>query len=179
MQTFCAHPPGWRLDSLRAPFVYAGNASVLVQRLKFGRQRWLGQVLGQLLRPQLVVGSYDLCVPVPLHRRRLAQRGFNQALEIARGIAPQQARMQLAPILQRVRDTPPQAELSAVARRRNLIGSFELTAAVNQRKILLVDDVVTTGSTLNCLATLLRNHGALCVGGVAFARAVGPHTTNV
>ena len=178
MQAFCAHPPGWQLDALRAPFAYAGNARELIGRLKFDRQRWLGRVLGQLLRSQLA-SEYDLCVPVPLHRRRLAQRGFNQALEIARGAVPAIARMQLASVMKRVRDTPPQAELSAAARRQNLMGCFALNAVVEQRNILLVDDVVTTGSTLNALATLLRSHGARQVGGIAFARTVGPYTANV
>lgn len=178
MQAFCAHPPHWGLDSLHAPFVYAGNARVLIARLKFDRRRWLGQVLGQLLRRELTA-QYDLCVPVPLYRRRLAQRGFNQALEIARGLAPAVTGMRLAAVVKRVRDTPPQALLSAADRRRNLTDCFELKAEVEQRSILVVDDVVTTGSTLNAIAKLLRNHGARRVTGIAFARAVGAHTINV
>jgi ComF family protein len=178
MQAFCSHPRHWQLDALGAPYVYAGNARELIGRLKFDRQRWLGQVLGQLLTRELNVG-YDLCVPVPLHRRRLAQRGFNQALEIARGLLPADKPMRLASVVKRVRNTPPQVQLTAAARRQNLIGCFELTAAVEQCRVLLVDDVVTTGSTLSALATLLRGNGACYVGGIAFARAVGPYTANV
>lgn len=179
MQTFCAHPPRWQLDSLYAPFVYSSSASTLVGRLKFHRQRWLGQVLGQLLQPWIASSHYDLCVPVPLHRRRLAKRGFNQALEIAQAMMPATRAMRLHSSLRRVRDTPAQSQLSAEARRGNLNGCFVVTDAVNQCRVLLVDDVVTTGSTLNAIATLLRNHGASYVGGIAFARTVPSYIANV
>ena len=179
MQTFCAHPRGWVLQALQAPFAYTGHIKRLIARLKFGRQRWLGQVLGELLRPALVVGDYDLCVPVPLHTRRLAQRGFNQAQEIAVGMAPARAGMKLTRALQRVRDTPPQTQLGATERHNNLAGCFQVISTVESLSILLVDDVVTTGSTMNTLAALLRDHGACFVAGVAVARTVAPYTAKV
>ena len=179
MQAFCAHPAGWRLDSLYAPFVYSGSVSVLIGRLKFHRQRWLGRVIGRVLGSTLS-GHYDWCMPVPLHRRRLAQRGFNQALEIASGIAASIDGMRLVMGgLERLRNTPPQAQLSVNARKTNLIGCFRVNANVERHRILLVDDVVTTGSTLNTLATLLQQRGAAHVGGVAFARAIGRHAIKV
>ncbi len=166
---FCAHPAGWQLDSLLAPFAYTGTASTLISRLKFHRQRWLGQVLGQLLRPYTPqLPAIDLFFPVPLHRARLVERGFNQARGIAQGALPGTP---LAAGLRRVVDTPPQSRLGAEERRRNLVGSFDLTRTVDSCRVLLIDDVVTTGSTLNSLAGLLRQHGALQVHGLAFARS--------
>jgi len=174
---FCAHPQGWQLHSLRAPFVYVGSASRLVGRLKFDRQRWLGQLLGELLQPYSGdLRAFDLCFPVPLHRRRLTQRGFNQALEIAHGALPG---VSTATGLRRLVDTPPQSQLGAQQRRRNLAGCFSLTRSVDECRVLLIDDVVTTGSTLNVLASLLRQHGASQVHGLAFARAIGAHTVSV
>jgi ComF family protein len=174
---FCAHPRRWQLHSLRAPFVYAGSARRLVGRLKFDRQRWLGQLLGELMQPSIGdLNAFDLCFPVPLHRRRLAQRGFNQALEIAHGALPG---IPTASGLHRVIDTPPQSQLGAQQRRRNLVGCFRLTRSVDRCRVLLIDDVVTTGSTLNALAAQLREQGATEVHGLAFARAISAHSVSV
>jgi ComF family protein len=111
----------------------------------------------------------DLVVPVPLHPRRLRQRGFNPAGELARAIAAA-ARVRLAPCaLARLRDTPSQTGLERAARRRNVRGAFRARGTV-PRRIWLVDDVVTTGSTLAEAAQALRRAGARRVVGVCAAR---------
>jgi ComF family protein len=111
----------------------------------------------------------DLVVPIPLHPRRLRERGFNPACELARAIA-RPARLRLgADALARLRDTPSQTGLERAARRRNVRGAFAARHAVPAR-IWLVDDVVTTGSTLAEAARALRRAGARRVVGVCAAR---------
>ncbi len=111
----------------------------------------------------------DLVVPVPLHPGRLRARGFNPACEVARAIAGP-ARLPLAPrALERIRDTPSQTGLERAARRRNVRGAFRARHPV-PRRIWLVDDVVTTGSTLDEAARALRRAGARRVVGVCVAR---------
>jgi ComF family protein len=111
----------------------------------------------------------ELVVPVPLHPRRLRARGFNPACELARAVA-EPGRLRLAPrALERLRDTPSQTGLERPARRRNVRGAFRARQPV-PRRIWLVDDVVTTGSTLAEAARALRRAGARRVVGVCVAR---------
>ncbi len=111
----------------------------------------------------------DLVVPVPLHPRRLRARGFNPATLMARSLA-RHFRVRLDPVaLRRVRDTPSQTHLDRRARRRNVSGAFVARERVPPR-VWLVDDVVTTGSTLGEAARALRRAGARSVVGVCAAR---------
>ncbi len=111
----------------------------------------------------------DLVVPVPLHPRRLRARGFNPACVLARALARDRG-VRLDPVaLRRVRDTPSQTHLDRRARQRNVRGAFVARARVPPR-IWLVDDVVTTGSTLGDAARALRRAGARSVVGVCAAR---------
>jgi ComF family protein len=110
----------------------------------------------------------DLVVPVPLHARRLRERGFSPAAQLARACA-RAARVPCAPVLlARRRDTPSQTGLSRAARRRNVAGAFVARAAAPPR-VWLVDDVATTGSTLSEAARALRRAGAREVLGVCLA----------
>jgi ComF family protein len=116
----------------------------------------------------------DAILPIPLHRARLARRGYNQALELARPIASLLGLAVLPRALVRTRDTAPQTELDADARRRNLRGAFTAEAdAIAGRRVLLVDDVVTTGATVREAAATLIRAGAASVAVAAAARA--PH----
>jgi len=148
----------------------------LVLRLKFGQQLVYAGLMAQLLRDAVLrQRGYrlpDLLCPVPLGARRLAERGYNQALEIARPLA-RQLGVPLAPrLLQRVRETAPQSLVTPAARQHNLAGAFALSqpALVQGRHIGLVDDVMTSGSTLQELAALLRRYGASRVSNLVFAR---------
>jgi ComF family protein len=98
-------------------------------------------------------------VPVPLHPNRLRQRGYNQALEVARPIAQQLNVSIDTGLLQRIRKTPPQQGLSAIERRSNLRNAFDLTTTPSVRRILLVDDVMTTGETVRECCRTLRAGG--------------------
>ncbi|HTM21446.1 MAG TPA: phosphoribosyltransferase family protein [Kofleriaceae bacterium] len=159
-----------------AVFRYGGQLAVAVRRLKFGRRTEVARALAPLLAPALAeaAAGCDLIVPVPLHWRRLAARGFNQAALL---LAQAGRRLEL-PVdrlsLRRRRATAPQTGLDARARRRNVDGAFAVAprraGRLAGRRILLFDDVVTTGATLAAAAEALRGAGAaevtaLCVAG--------------
>ncbi|ABM01707.1 ComF family protein [Shewanella amazonensis] len=101
----------------------------------------------------------SLLLPVPLHPKRLKTRGFNQAYEIALLLSKLSGIPLCDDLLRRRRDTQPQAGLTGKARRKNLLGAFELTGSCHQGSVALVDDVVTTGSTANEIATMLQLQG--------------------
>jgi ComF family protein len=140
--------------------IYKGGIKDAVQRLKYRNQISLARPLGQLLGKVIEAtgGDFvpDCIVPVPLHLDRLRQRGYNQALEVTRPIAQQMSVPVDTRLLQRIRKTPPQQGLSAIERRSNLRNAFGLTLKPSAQRILLVDDVMTTGETVReCCRTLL------------------------
>lgn len=157
----------------RAVVFYDGPVREAVHRFKYGRSFVHGRLLRQLLQQapeiQAIAREAELLVPVPLHPRRLRQRGFNQALYLARAFpAVPLARQTLI----RPRDTRPQTELSPAERRRNVRGAFQVTRpeVVAGKKVVVLDDVYTTGATVReCAKTLLRA-GAARVEVITVAR---------
>jgi ComF family protein len=149
---------------LRAALQYEYPVDRLVAAAKFQRQLWAARALGELLARALArhppPAAPEHLVPVPLHRGRLRERGYNQALEIARPVAGAQ-RLALAPQLcQRLRATPQQSGLSAAARRRNLRGAFAVPTPLAGARLAVVDDVITTGSTAAAVVRALVAAGA-------------------
>jgi ComF family protein len=147
-------------SKVHAACLYQDNIKKAVQRLKYRGQLTLAKPLGQRLGKTLAGSgdsfAFDLIVPVPLHPNRLRARGFNQALEVARPIARQMSIPLDAALLQRIRKTPQQQGLSASARRSNLHNAFALTSKPSKLRILLIDDVMTTGETVReCSRTLV------------------------
>jgi ComF family protein len=154
------HPP--RFDRCLAALSYESPADHLISGLKFHGRLSYGRLMAELLgnylnrRDEALPG---LIIPVPLHPSRLRERGFNQALELARPLS------QLFDIpidsesCIRARATEPQSGLDKKERRRNIRGAFEMKGNLGAKEVALVDDVVTTGSTANELARLLRRHG--------------------
>lgn len=153
-------PPAF--DRIIAPFLYQPPMDYLIKALKFqGRlafARLLGGLLGRIIaergEPQP-----ECLLPVPLHPSRLRERGFNQALEIARSAARPAGLMVRSDSLRRIRATTPQTQLAGEARRHNVRGAFAVYRPITARHVAIVDDVVTTGSTINELARLLRTAG--------------------
>ena len=169
-------PPPFAAAS--AAFVYAAPLDQLMTRFKFGASLAAGRVLAEAwigaicdappLRP-------DALVPVPLHAARLRERGYNQALELARPLA-RAASIALRPdLLLRQRATVAQSDLDAVARRRNLHGAFVVPASMPlPAHVAVVDDVMTTGTTLRECARTLRRAGVARVDVWVLARAPKP-----
>ena len=131
----------------------------------------LAPLLGALLAQHLQNELPDIWLPMPLHARRLKERGFNQAVEIARELAARTGIPMQAGWATRVRDTPPQAGLKREARKKNMRGAFACHENVAGLHVGIVDDVMTTGSTLDALAEALKASGAKEVSCVVVARA--------
>lgn len=161
------------LDSCHALFDYRAPVNHWVRNLKFRQELPLAKLLGHLLAECVSEGKGSKLIPVPLHRRRLRQRGFNQALEIARPLQQRGYRID-SHCCTRTRHTPPQSELSAMARLRNLRDAFNVRRSVVGENIMLIDDVLTTGATLNALATTLKRAGAARVEAWVIARTPEP-----
>jgi ComF family protein len=159
-----------------ALYRYAPPADHFLRALKFHHDLALARLLGERLARRVAEDTSprpDLILPVPLHRARLRERGYNQALEIARPLA-QALRVPLDfRALVRVRATAPQTALAVEQRRRNVRNAFALRdpAAVRDRRVALVDDVMTTGSTVQAAAKCLRAAGASEVEVWVIARA--------
>ncbi|MDQ6780113.1 MAG: ComF family protein [Candidatus Eremiobacteraeota bacterium] len=143
-----------------------------VVALKFKQRRALGRMLGSMVARRLPIAA-DVLVPVPLHHARLMERGFNQAHEIARGIAAQTSLPIADSAIVRTIATQPQTILSPAQRRRNVCSAFAPGAradAVRGKRIALVDDVMTTGATLHACANMLQTAGALRIVALVLAR---------
>ncbi len=160
---------------------YIAPVDQLILALKFGNRLALAPLFAQMLRDAILrepaFTMPTLLTAVPLGEKRLAERGFNQALEIAKPLARAIA-IPLAPqLIERTRDTLMQAMLPTAERHRNIRHAFALPANavkfVRGQHIGLVDDVLTTGETLNEVAATLKRHGAIRVTNLVFART--PH----
>lgn len=143
----------------------------MIQRLKYQEHLVLAPLLGTLLAQRLQNELPDIWLPMPLHARRLKERGFNQAVEIARELSAITGVPMQAAWAARERDTPPQAGLKRDARKKNVRGAFQCSRKVAGLHVGIVDDVMTTGSTLDELAKTLKDSGAREVSCVVVARA--------
>ena len=156
-------------DATSAALAYRFPGDALVQALKFRGELALAGVLGGLLANVVTREEVDCVVPVPLSAERLRRRGYNHAAEIARHVARKIVELDLC---ERIRDTPPQMELPFAERQRNVRGAFRCTRSAAGRRIALVDDVMTTGATLNEIASVLKEAGASRVVNWVVARTL-------
>jgi ComF family protein len=170
-----AHSRDWALDEIVAPFLYAPPLTRFLHALKYGRQRGLGLALGELLCRELgPSGSCcDAVVIMPLHPARLRQRSFNQADEIARPVARALGKPLLITGVHRRINTPAQTSLDKHARLASPESAFSVRRTLTGLELAIIDDVVTTGATINALARALRQAGARRVVGWAVARSLG------
>jgi ComF family protein len=154
-------------------WIYDERMARVIHALKFGGRRGLAPALGGSLADSLPIHYRpDLVLDVPLHPARRRERGYNQAALLADSLALRLGAPRLSGALRRVRATQPQSGLSARARRTNLEGAFGVVhpAALRNREVLVVDDVLTTGSTLEACLAALHEAGARA-SGVALAWA--------
>jgi ComF family protein len=162
------------MDGVQAAVTFEGAIRRAIHELKYRGRTELASPLAELMVTAWGSGLFpvDCVMPVPLHPRRIQERGYNQATLIAELFAQQTHLPILADALVRTRMTESQTSLGAFARRKNVDGAFTARSSmVRGRSILLVDDVCTTGSTLQACADALREGGASQVYALTVARA--------
>lgn len=175
-----ASPP--RLDRIRAAVGYDEISRSIALRLKYGRKTALARTMSRYMRPLVeALPSDALLVPVPLHRRRLWGRGFNQSAIVARELSRRTGLPVAVDALRRTRSTPPLKGMGIRQRRRVVAGAFRANpgAELRGRTVVLVDDVFTTGSTANACARVLKRAGAERVDLISWARVIRPMQVDV
>ena len=166
-------PEGGLFDGAAYGYYYGGPASGLVRHLKYQSVTRLSGLMAKSMADAYAFiepTGADGLVPVPMHRKRLRQRGFNHAELLAKDTGAILG-LPVVNAVERTRNTRQQARLSGVERRNNLEGAFALAGDVRGRRLVLVDDVCTTGATANACARLLREGGAEAVYLLCFAVA--------
>ena len=170
----CLSQPWVFIDNAWALFQYHYPINHLIQHMKFKQgidvASSLGCVLGEL---PLYVGSPlpDCIIPIPLYSSRLVSRGYNQSVELARPLSKRLGIQLDTTSCKRVRATKPQSDLSAKKRKKNVHNAFSVSEGISYSHVLLVDDVITSGSTVNELARTLHFAGVSRVDVLACARA--------
>ena len=162
------HVSGSSLDVTAALYSFEGRAAQAVKRLKYGRATALGPFMSEMIKEsldQLPLPAFDVIVPVPIHRSRRHARGFNQSDLLCESLS---SPSDYKGMLTRTRSTKPQVGLSKSQRLMNLKGAFYASGSADDRRILLVDDVTTTGGTGIACAEALKAAGAAYVGLLAF-----------
>jgi len=164
-------------DSCHAAFTYSFPISNLISRFKFSNKLENGRLLSSLLIRSIEANRLPLpglILPVPLHRSRLRERGFNQAMELAQPLGRHFGIPVDIKSCKKIRPTEAQSNLHKRERQRNIRGAFSLQTKLEHAHVVLLDDVVTTGSTVGELARLLKHNGVQRVDVWALARAA-PH----
>ncbi len=166
------------LDATRTALVYDHYSKFLIMRYKHGNDLYLASIFTKWLQQfgEDLIQNADLIVPVPLHPRRLFKRGYNQAAILSNRLSHLTGIPTNPCLLERTHHTPSQGHLTPKARQENLKGAFAVskkyTASIKGQRILLVDDVMTTGTTLNECAKALKKGGATEVTALVLARAI-------
>ncbi len=166
------------MNGLRATSLYINPLRLCIRALKYSGNRRLAEPLGALLARTYTAYNMqaDMIIPVPLHSERERRRGYNQAHLLAKVCAAQTGLPLHDTLVTRTRATPPQVGLTASERKCNVLGAFSCTQPLatemlSGRKILMIDDVCTTGATLEACAAPLLAAGALSVWGLVLARS--------
>lgn len=163
-----ATPPHFQQTTALAD--YAPPVAGMVTALKFGARLDLATAFGRLLARRIAPDPTALVVPVPLAYERHAERGFNQSLQIARAFCSASGARLDSEVIRRIRHAPPQQTLELAERRRNVRGAFEATRRIDGAHVLMIDDVMTSGSTLDEVARVLGQAGAVQLRALVVAR---------
>jgi ComF family protein len=160
-------------DQCHAPFIYGHPISRLISDFKFNGKLHAGRLLSELLINFIEQNNLelpDLILPVPLHPTRLKERGFNQALELARPISRHFAIPLDTKSCRRIKATATQSTLHQNVRRKNMRGAFEAKKDIDAKHLVIIDDVVTTGATVSELAKTVKSAGTIKVDVWALAK---------
>ncbi len=174
----CPSCVGWQaeIDGIRSPFRFDGAIRQAIHQLKYRNLRALAMLLAQLLDDYLTSNPVpgEVLVPVPLHQKRLRERGYNQSSLLAQGLGKLTNLPVVDDCLIRQRHAPPQARTTTVDERRsNVANAFSCRdRRLQDKQVLLVDDVSTSGATLDACARALKEAGAISVWGVVLAREI-------
>ena len=166
-----AQPPAF--DGVRAPYLMEGAVREMVHGFKYRNLRAAAPELGRLLSGYLESTPVpaDLAAPVPLHPRRERERGYNQAELLAREVCGETGLALESTALRRTKDAPPQVSMRGHDQRRRAVrDAFSCDSDLSGRRVLLIDDVVTSGSTMSACASALKAAGARSVWGLSLAR---------
>ena len=170
---FCASPVMKPIDKVYAPYVYAGEVRRLIHQLKFNACGEAAPILGKAMAEALGDREFDCAAPVPLHPRRLRERGFNQSLLLCREIEKITG-IPVREVLRRERYHKPQSKTPQSRRAENVSRAFSCPEGAEGLRVLLVDDVRTSGSTAHACAKALINAGAesvcLCTAAVVYRK---------
>ncbi len=152
-------------DNTISVFNYDDPIDYLISQFKFQQQLAVGKLLSQLLFAKLMAYYHNhpkptLVIPIPLHRKRMIERGYNQALELAKPIAKQLTLKISGSHAKRIRDTKRQSDLALTQRAKNVRGAFTSKSLKNTPHVAVVDDVITTGHTMQTFCQTLRHAGA-------------------
>ena len=170
-ETCAVYRPAY--DRIIARYLMEGAVRVAVHDLKYRNLRAAAPELGRLMAATVRESRIDadVVIPVPIHRKRERQRGYNQSQHLAAGVAKKLGLPVDSKVLRKLRDTEPQVSMpNDEERRSNLDGAFSCDGRLTGSSVLLIDDVVTTGSTISSCAEALKSSGASTVFGVALAR---------
>jgi ComF family protein len=174
----CASCRDWeaKIDGIRSPFRFDGVIRSAIHQLKYRNLRAIAPSLARLMSEYMSINDInaDLVVPIPLHHRRLRERGYNQAALLARELAKLMGLPLDESSLVREKYVLPQARTKSVEERRaNVHGAFACHRDnMREKKVLLIDDVATSGATMNSAALVLKSAGAAAVWGLALAREI-------
>jgi ComF family protein len=158
----CGHclkePPSY--DATHAALRYEFPLDAMMQQYKYGNTLQIAHLFTDLMSTHHIMQHIDLIMPMPLHPQRLKERGFNQSLEIAKLLAKRHHLPLNYNACTRIKYTPPQASLPLKERTKNIKGAFAVNVDLTNKRIAIVDDVMTTGASLNELAKMLKKAGA-------------------
>lgn len=164
------------IDGIRSPFKFDGVMRQAIHELKYRNIRALAVPLANLLKDYLITNPVpgEVLVPVPLHRNRLRERGYNQSSLLARELSHLTDLPLVENCLTRWQETPPQARTASVSERQSNVASAFTCAdeSLRGKQVLLIDDVATSGATLNACARSLKSAGAASVWGLVMAREI-------
>ena len=159
----CTLPPALRFaDGFAAGLIYSEETAIAVHRLKYGNARYLAPFFISFLELP-ADWTFEAIIPVPLHKRRLRRRGYNQSALLAEALSERIGVPVREELIRRTRNTKTQTSLNARRRARNLRGAFAASPEAKGMRLLLIDDVRTTGATLSECARALREAGAAAV----------------